>query len=254
MSRFVDVAMTLAATLCFGIDAGFCIGFICTMYPCAGKNVRQQNAKNLGKVMENNDVNSFKEMLKSLVFEFERDIDKKHNTLLRCLHYAAWNKQDKMVELILDALGEKQRLVQRWQTNLDTLILGNDMLHLLLQKAQYLVANSAIVDDCIFSISDFKTFTPCLLAETCTSWKTFTHRYAKFNDSKEDYCTFDPKAVGKFYLIAFRRDIVSIVLANPDLPNLLLVELVEMICEPGVNCMTRYDINRVINVIKGQKQ
>lgn len=55
-----------------------------------------------------------------------------------------------------------------------------------------------------------------------------------------------PKLLNRFFYILFRQDVVSIVLSCFHFPRLLLVQLVETVCEPGINYLSLFEIERII--------
>lgn len=167
--------------------------------------------------------------------------DKKNQSwVLDTLSYAFALKKHDAIDLILDHIGDRQSQVTYWYVESRNCSIYNSCFSLMAKRAPHLIVNSRFLINGVTDIIMFKHITPCIMQATQPEWKKYS---TILGWARSDL-------IGKFFLIANRTDIVTLVLYNQHLPNLLLMELIEAVCEPGTNCIKRFDTDRVINVIK----
>lgn len=155
----------------------------------------------------NNDIEAVKSLLSAFMPLF--DSNTYSGVVMHCLTEAVYQEKLKIVELVLDAMGDKQKQIDWWSMTTDTLIMSNACLQLMIKKAPHLVVHSSLLTKSTHLLLDFKLIAPCMFRADARRYKKsrVIHSWAQSN------------LLNRFFYILFRQDIVSIVLANPHLPR-----------------------------------
>lgn len=234
-SNYTSLAV-LATTVFLGILAGtFIVSFWSSQSKI--KPRRARHLKNIATAIQKNNIAEMETVLAIYMPLFESNADSR-KIIMDCFTLAVYTEKLEIVQLFLDTMGNKQRHIDWWHMNTDTLIMSNACLQLLIDKAPHLVVNSSLLPESTSLLLDFKLIAPCMFRADARRYKKsmVIHRWSWSQSN----------LLNRFFYILFRQDIVSIVLSCFHFPRLLLVQLVEMVCEPGINCLSLFEIERII--------